>query len=156
MNQNTVDFDFTQANALFAELTARLSDMTPVMDQIGDSLTESTKQRFSQGIAPDGTPWAANSAATLARKKGTQPLIGETKNLMSTIFHESNASGVSWGSNVIYAAVQQFGAGQGAFGAMSNGGPIPFGTIPARPFIGVSPDDQNAIITTLEFFLEVD
>lgn len=32
-----------------------------ILDQIGDFLLDTTKQRFATSTAPDGTPWASNS-----------------------------------------------------------------------------------------------
>lgn len=37
----------------------------PALQDIGESLLASTKERFACGTAPDGTPWAANTQTTL-------------------------------------------------------------------------------------------
>jgi phage gpG-like protein len=47
---------------------------------------------------------------------------------------------------MIYAAVQQFGAAKGAFGRTSRGAPIPWGNIPARPFLGISAEDEPLML----------
>lgn len=156
MSSTRVEFDTTQADALLREVAANLSDMTPVMDQIGEVLINSTRARFGRGIAPDGTAWAPNTPATIARKGSANPLIGQTRTLSRTIFHAARPDGVSWGSNLIYSAVQQMGAGKGVFGEMTNGQSIPWGTIPARPFIGISDEDSAAITVALETFLDPD
>lgn len=152
--------DLSAAEALFAALDAALTDMTPVMDDLGELLTTSTKDRFPTGTAPDGTKWAPKSPTTLNRygaKKSnrvdSRPLFGPTGLLSQQIFSESGATEVSWGSNLIYSAVMQFGAAKGAFGTMANGASIPWGNIPARPFIGVSATDEANIIATLENWL---
>ena len=49
------------------------------------------------------------------------------------------------GTNKVYAATHQFGAERGEFGADRRGRPIPWGDIPARPFLGVG-DEQRGII----------
>lgn len=36
-----------------------------ILDQIGDFLLDTTKQRFATSTAPDGTPWASNSQVTI-------------------------------------------------------------------------------------------
>ena len=46
-------------------LSARLRDMTAVLDTIGTGIIERTKRRFDTSTGPDGTPWLPNSAATL-------------------------------------------------------------------------------------------
>lgn len=154
------EINLSAAEALFAALDAALTDMTPVMKDLGELLTTSTKERFPTGVAPDGTKWAAKSQTTLnrygARKSNrvdVRPLFGPTGLLSQQIFSDSSAMEVSWGSNLIYSAVMQFGAAKGAFGTMANGASIPWGNIPARPFIGVSATDEANIIATLEDWL---
>ena len=142
-------------------LSAALSDMTPAFQEIGEIVTDSTKQRFTQGIAPDGSRWAPKSPVTLAKygarssnRIDVRPLFGPSGALSSQIFYEASADGLQWGSPMIYAGTQQFGAGQGAFGRTSRGGPIPWGNIPARPFLGVSPEDGTNITEALAEWLE--
>lgn len=155
------EIDLSFAEAALAALDRALTDMTPVMEDLGELLTTSTKDRFPTGTAPDGSKWAPKSQTTLdrygARKSNrvdVRPLFGPTGLLSQQIYHEAGPTGVSWGSNLIYAAVMQFGAAQGAFGSMSNGSPIPWGNIPARPFIGVSAEDAANITATLEDWLQ--
>lgn len=155
------DLDLTFAEAVLAALETSLADMSPVMEDLGEYLVTSTKARFPTGTAPDGTKWAPKSQATLARygaKKSNRvdvrPLYGPSGMLSRMIFHSASQTEVSWGSNMIYSAVMQFGAAKGAFGAMSNGASIPWGRIPARPFIGISAEDEVNIIATLEDWLE--
>lgn len=56
----------TALTALFETLRQRTDNMQPILAAIGEDIMERTKQRFSTATAPDGTPWAANSQATLA------------------------------------------------------------------------------------------
>ena len=145
-----------------------LSDIAPLMQDIGEYMVKSTNDHFASGSDPDGKPWAPRTQTTLdayaARKDkpGPRPLIGPTKSLSGTISYEAGADDVSWGSNMIYAAVQQFGAEAGAFGArmgVNKKGrrffmPIPWGNIPARRFLGVGKEDQAALIEIVEEYLE--
>lgn len=143
-----------------ARVAAALTDMRPVMDDMGEYLVRSTKQRFPESIAPDGTPWAPKSPATIEayQRRGDpvsfRPLIGPTRALSTTISHEAGSDFVRWGSNRIQAAVMQFGAAEGAFGRMANGSPIPWGAIPARPFLGLSEQDRTAILDIVEEWLD--
>ncbi len=77
-----------------------------------------------------------------------KPLIGETKRLSSEIFYQVNPHGSSLriGSSLVYAAAQQFGMKKGYAGRTKRGSPIPWGTIPARPFLGVSNRDRQTIM----------
>lgn len=143
-----------------SQLSGQMENLTPVMEQIGEYLVMSTKERFKAGTSPAGTKWAPKSATTLARygarksnRVDVRPLFGPSGMLSSQIFHEARAQEVEVGSNLVYAAVQQFGAGKGQFGTMSNGSPIPWGNIPARPFLGISAKDEQNILALIADFL---
>src|SRR3569832_1335763 len=145
------------------------------MMAIGETLVASTKRRFATSTDPEGKPWAPNSPVTISRylngtkgnfkkdgslsKKGEarvaakKPLIGETRRLSSNIAWQLDG-------------VQQCGAQMGECGRYSQvarwrkygnndfrrhagtkaGFPIPWGNIPARPFLGVSQSDREAIL----------
>lgn len=155
------EINLGSAEALFAALEARLTDMTPVMDTLGEYLVGSTKARFPQGVSPEGVKWAPKSPATLERygirksnRVDIRPLFGPSGMLSSQIFHQAAADRLEWGSNMIYSAVMQFGAARGAFGTMANGSPIPWGDIPARPFLGISAEDERYILETLAEWVE--
>ena len=147
---------------LLDRLSDAMIDMAPVMYEIGELLTKSTKERFLEGRNPDGNPWAPKTAATLAAyaKRGdrldTRPLFGPSGRLSSEINYlvgEDGAS-VEIGSNLIYSGVMQGGAAAGAFGRTVAGSPIPWGNIPARPFLGISESDEAELLATLEEWLD--
>ncbi|MEO1974800.1 MAG: phage virion morphogenesis protein [Paracoccaceae bacterium] len=163
-----IDITSDTLTAALSRLSGALTDTTPLMQDIGEYMVKSTNDNFASGTDPDGRPWAPRSQATLdayaARKDkpGPRPLIGATKSLSSTISYEAGEEEVLWGSNMIYAAVQQFGAEAGEFGARMGTNkkgrsffmPIPWGNIPARPFLGVGKDDETGIIEIIEEYLE--
>ncbi|UWQ92992.1 phage virion morphogenesis protein [Rhodobacteraceae bacterium M382] len=135
----------TYAPAL-RRVEAGLADPTELYQDLGELLVASTQDRILEGLAPDGTAHAPRSEVTLARyaKRGLsfgKPL-NQSGEMRQQIHYEADAQGVSWGSNAIQAAVMQFGAAQGAFGANARGLPLPWGNIPARPFIGFSEEDE--------------
>lgn len=162
-----------QVRAAFDRLQLVLTDMRPVMDEIGQSMVLSTKTRMQAGVSADGTPFAPRSAVTLARyaaegkKYGPKPLW-LTRTMQQNIAHSATADSVSWGSNAIQAAVMHFGAEQGEFGAATGRTrpsekraksqdyftPIPWGRIPARPFLGISEDDRTNIFEIIGEWLE--
>lgn len=121
-------------------LARRMNDMTPVMRDIGEALVAGTRKRFAAGADWDDTPWAPNSPVTLARKKAGRVLVGESRALSSQVHYRPSARAVLIGSSMEYAATQHFGALRGAFGRNKKGGPIPWGTIPPRPFLPVRRD----------------
>lgn len=156
MTTITIELDTREVTDAISALVARMRDPRPLMQDIGEVMVQSTKNRFGAGIGPDGAAWEPNTALTLSRKKGTKPLIGESHRLGNEITYalDGDGAGVSIGSNLIYAATQQFGADQGAFGRSKRGGPIPWGNIPARPFLGLADDDATAVLDIVQEHLE--
>lgn len=163
-----VDVTTDTLRPALAKAQKALDDLTPLLQAIGRLMVESTKDNFRTGTAPDSTPWAPRSQTTLdayaARGETPKggPLVGVSKMLSERISHEVDPAGVSWGSSMAYAAVMQFGAAQGQFGARigkdKNGRDffmtIPWGDIPARPFLGIGPEDESAILETIEDYLQ--
>ncbi|MFN7004093.1 MAG: phage virion morphogenesis protein [Roseinatronobacter sp.] len=157
-----VKVDDSQIATLFDQLRERLGDMTPVMQDIGELMITSTKQRFVAGQGPDGTAWEPKSDATIAAYTARgdtpdfRPLFGPSKRLSNEISYRVGPDGTSveWGSSLIYAAVQQFGAAKGAFGEDARGSSIPWGNIPARPFLGLSSDDESNLKAVLVEWLQ--
>jgi cobalamin biosynthesis protein CbiD len=45
-----------EVKAAFESLQARLADLTPVFQDIGESMLNRTRKRFEDSVAPDGTP----------------------------------------------------------------------------------------------------
>lgn len=157
----TTEINEPEVRAVLERLAANLTNMSPVMQDVAEYMLESTKARFPKGQAPDGTAWAPKSPATLAaygaRKSNTvdtRPLFGPTGLLRSQVYKTSGPDFAEVGSNQIYAAVMQFGAAKGAFGTMANGSSIPWGTIPARPFLGISEEDRVGISAIVEEWLD--
>jgi len=144
-----IEFDDRAITAALSNLAAAGRDLSPALRDIGEYMLNATKERFAAGEAPDGTPWAENKPSTLAKKKGDKPLIGESKRLSNEISYALTGEGVEIGTSLEYAAVQQFGADQGEFGNTSRGAPIPWGDIPARPFLGINADDEHEILAII-------
>ena len=142
--------------------------------QIGEYLADSTRKRFNTGTSPDGMPWARNTKTTYERylaspDRGKNTLQGNTPNkgrinkrgagqaaskkplidtgtLAESITWQLLPHGVMIGSDRKYASTQQFGASKGQFGHDKFGRPIPWGNIPARPFLGLSAQDETEVM----------
>lgn len=123
-------------------------DMRPAMDEIGAMLVTATQIRFERGVGPDGKAWEPSYRAS---SEGGKTLV-DRGHLRDSITHQATKDEVRVGTNVLYAAVHQFGATIRAKGS----GHLKFQvggrwaskkqvTIPARPFLGVSRDDQAEI-----------
>lgn len=134
------------------DLSKAATNPRPALLSIGEDLVKSTKNRFNESRNPDGKAWKPNSPATLKRKRGTKPLIGEGI-LRDQIGYAEGGNVLTIFSSMEYAATQQFGAVQGAFGRTKRNAPIPWGNIPARPFLGISNDDEKMIIETISDYL---
>lgn len=160
-------------------LVQRVSNMRPVLLEIGEDMAKSAKRRFSSTTAPDGAAWAPNSEVTLARyssmfdrkKDGEltkrsaaklaakKPGIGKTRALGTTINYQIQGDdAVGIGSPMVYAGTFHYGAKSGEFGfgvyATRNGSfPLPWGDIPARPFLGASEDDKANIVRLVQSYL---
>lgn len=149
-------------------LTRRLDELVDRMDRpigfykgVGEYLTEvAIPRNFAQEAAPDGTPWASLRPVTIARReaKGQTPItiLRASGGMAGGINYETTDDHVLVGSPAPQAAVMQLGAAQGSFGQTSRGGPIPWGDIPARPFLGLSAEDELEIIRIAEHWLEVE
>lgn len=154
----TVEIKEDEISAALDRLARALTDMTPVMQDAGEYLVSSTEERMDSGLSPDGTPFAPRSEATLDAYRragesfGAVPLQ-KTRTMRNTLSYQAEPDAVRWGSNAIQAAVMQFGAAQGTFGSTSRDSPIPWGDIPARPFLGVSAEDRDAIVELVEEWL---
>lgn len=148
-----IELKADEVDAALTLLVASMSDLTPVMQEIGDFLLASTEARYDKGVSPDGAAWAPKSPATLARyAKGEdavdpRPLF-KTGTMRRTLSYEAGADSVLIGSNAIQAAMMQFGAAKGALGPTS-----PWGDIPARPYLGLSESDETGIVRIVEDWL---
>jgi len=125
-------------------------ELDPVLKNIGEMLINSTKERFRTSRAPDGTQWAEKQDKTF----NDRPLIGETKSLSRQIHWQLVSGDLLVGSTMEYGATQHFGAAAGQYGQTTRGAAIPFGNIAARPFIGISTDDETAILEFIERYIE--
>jgi phage gpG-like protein len=153
-------------------LVASVGNPAPVLNEIGEALVETTKRRFDTSTGPGGERWAPNAETTLlrylnafkgsrrkkdggltakgaARLGAKKPLIGETRSLSTTIAPVVNGAVLEIGSPMEYAGVQHFGAKRGTFGTTRHGAPIPWGDIPARPFLGLSASDESMVLDIL-------
>ena len=117
------------------------------MLEMGEDITESTKQRFETGTAPDGSAWPLNSVlSTLLYKQGDKPLVDHGYLAESIHYQTLGNTGVAIGTNKVQAAMMQFGGTKAQF-------PHLWGDIPARPYIGLSAADGQDILEILADYL---
>lgn len=148
--------DDAVASAL-SRLSSDLGDLSDPMNDIGGYLAKSSRERIDAGLTPEDVPFAARSQTTLDRyakeSKSFKGPLHQSGDMRDGIFHQYGPATVEVGSNAIQAAVMQFGAAQGEFGAFMGKDKLdrdhfhhsPWGDIPARPFLGISADDLTEI-----------
>ncbi len=146
-----IELDDTRAQNALQRLIAAGADLSPALRDIGEHILKNTEHRFNTQQDPDGKPWTPLSPTTLKRKRNNRDKILTGRgHLRGNLADQLGRDYVEIGSPFKYANTHQFGARKGAFGKTQRGAPIPWGDIPARPFLGVSGDDRraiNAIIT---------
>ncbi|MDD3355073.1 phage virion morphogenesis protein [Zoogloea sp.] len=168
MTAITIRIDSAPVIDVLQRLAAGTRNPAPLFKAIGEDLITSTKERFATSTAPDGSRWAPNSRVTfeayLARftkttrkdgrinAKGTGAVMGKKPlvregTLAQQIFYNVLAGGLEIGSTMEYAAMQQFGGSKAEW-------PHLWGDIPARPFLGLSADDENKIVAEALDYLD--
>lgn len=121
------------------------TDLEYLVHEVGEYLTNSTKDRMDHGVAPDGSPWQPWSATYAATRHDGHSLLISSMSLQESIGNISSGLVASVGAHMIYAAIHQTG------GKAGRGHKV---TIPARPYLGLSDADRDAVealvIGTLE------
>lgn len=142
-----LEFDNSQVLAAVRGALDELADPRPLLLDIGEALVNSTRDRFSAQRGPDGQTWKTLSPRYLQTKSPNPGKILQRRgDLVRQIFPQVEGATLLVGTDRVYGAVHQFGALKGAFGKTRRGAPIPWGDIPARPFLGISDDDAAEII----------
>lgn len=142
MANATIEIDDRRIKAALRRLAASGRDLTPAMRDIAGLLEASARRAFEQERSPDGKPWADLSDLTKRRRAATGHWPGQilqvTGRLIGSLASSYDATSAQAGTNLPQARTHQKGAKQGAYGRTRRGGPIPWGDIPARPFLGPS------------------
>ena len=139
-----IQYDDRAVRQALADLRRASTHLRPAMQQIAGALESAVEDAFEREQSPDRTPWAALRSSTQARrtKRKSWPgrILDESggRGLVGSITSSADATTAVAGTNKVYAATHQFGARKGEFGRTRRGHPIPWGDIPARPFLGRS------------------
>ena len=132
-------------------LARQMGDMSDVMNDIGMALVASSEKRMDNGESPDGSAFAPRSAATLKHYERKKIAFGgvlhKSGKLRQNLFHTYGPEHVEIGTVEPYAAMMQFGGTKAQF-------PNLWGNIPARPFLGVSDQDETDILDILKEWAE--
>lgn len=144
-------------------LIARGGNLQEPLDDIGQDMVTITTRAFEQSRTPEGEPWLPSAAAT---REGRRTLIerGQRGGLMGSQSYVVGPMGVTYGTNMVHAAIHQFGGTirtpQAHRSAAQDAG-TGFGqsfaeaviVLPARAFIGRSETDEQRWADTLADYL---
>lgn len=156
----TVQVQDDAVRRAFGQLEGLMHNTTPVMRAIGTGLVASTHQRFVTQTDPQGQAWSALNAEDAAAKRKTR-ILTESTRLHDSINEKAGRDHVSVGTNVPYAAIHQFGGTIVPKNAshlfFRIGGRLIVAnsvTLPARPYLGISKDDEAMIAEKIFEFVE--
>ena len=162
--------ELERLSALMAEQAAR--DTSGLMRRLGEYLLESTQRRFKDQVKPNGEKWKELDERYARRKKRNKDKVLTLRGYLRSYIHYQipDAQTVEVGSNQKYAAIHQFGgeidkperqatvryrsvAGKVLFAGKKHKRateravtiPVHFVKIPARPFLGLSAEDDREI-----------
>ena len=161
---------------LLAQIRRRTHTLAPVMNIIGQIVRTSIVRNFEK----EGRPkrWKKHSKTTENRRGKGATILRAESHLMNSIHHKAHKNSVVIGTDRVYAAIHQFGAEKGAFGTLSvvqqvkahirkirgkrqkvrahqrtRKMSVPWGDIPARPFLLVQKDDWAEIRKALSDYI---
>ena len=139
MTQITLDTrELAALNAQLARLSALdLDGLTADLALQGES---QTRRRISEEkTGPEGAAWPAWSEGYAATRHGGHSLLECEGHLIASLESGADADTAWWGSDMVYAATHQFGdAGR---------------NIPARPYLGISPQNKRELADLIDHFL---
>lgn len=101
-----VRIDDSPVSDMLARLVALGRDPSPALDAIGAAMVAVTETHFDEGVAPDGVAWKPSQR--IVKGGGGKTLVLSTR-LWRSFTHNVIGAAVEWGTNVIYAAIHQFG-----------------------------------------------
>ena len=167
-----VDSGVTKA---LADLREKMTNITPVLTKIGVAYKENTDLRFKAKQSPEGKQWKRNTKLTtqlkttgfntegIFRPKGIEGGYSMgvwSGELSRSIVYRIQGSNILVGVSPLskagkYASVFQFGAKKGDFGGSRRGNgkkfiPIPWGDIPARPFLGFNKATNEKVLKIIK------
>ena len=172
MRAITVSTDSDQLGRVLRRVSRRLEDLTPALERIGGMVRASVVRNFELQGRPQ---WAPLSQTTRELRGAAGPILRRTTGaggLAGSIAVTAGPRSVSVGTDAPHAALHHFGARKGAFGTVlarvpahrRGGGArrphevkahtrrlrVPWGDIPARPFLTLTPGDRAAIMDALK------
>jgi len=173
-----ISIDDQRVRDLLKRIQARFKNLTPAMKLIGETVQASIQQNFEAGGRPQ--KWPDLSPQTKARRAKKNKWPGQilvVSGIMKQITYQADRDRVTVTAGSKYAATHHFGAKRGEFGKVAQtiqshvrnlrsgkkskvrshkrNAVLPWGDIPARPFMMVQKEDWAEIHNILSRFLEM-
>ena len=136
------DVDTDAIGRAIHSMLRAVDNPAPVLDGIGAAMEAATLRRFERAADPDGVPWLKSARVLSAKGEGGVTLT-DSSDLKRSITHSVVGKTAEIGTNVIYAAIHQFG------GEIKRGGRT-VGQMPKRAFLGLSRDDGEIVLSILK------
>lgn len=144
-----LQFDLSSIGRL-QERIARLGniDRRGLLEQLTSEVESQTRERITSGAekAPDGEPWQSWTSRYAATRHGDNSMLDGEGDLEDSITSEIEGDEALIGSNLVYAAIHQFGG-------TPDMAPGPAG-IPARAYLGFSRDNLDEIEAVADRWLD--
>ena len=142
-----IKLDNKEVESRLLDLAKRSENLRPLMKNIAGIFAYSTEENFKEEGRPD--KWTELSESTIKqRTKNKQwpgmilQISGQLASSVNTYYDDDSAV---MGSNLEYAAIHQLGGQAGKNKSVE---------IPARPYLQLTPDDFEEILSMTENFLE--
>ena len=154
MTAVNIELDISELSRVIDKALATLNRPKLMFAEMGEDLLAIHFARFVAQKAPDGTPWAPlQDWYRDTKKKNADKILTLDGHLSGTLRYQASDTGVVFGSDRPYAAIHQFGGvikPKGNYplklGAAKDSPRAQSVTIPARPWLGLSVDDEQRLI----------
>jgi len=153
-DQFRIEVDDEQVLAKLTRAVDQAENLSPLMGEIEGILIDAIERAFKNEQDPEtGAPWAELSSVTKARRGAGAKKLQDSGSLVQSIGGKHDALSAEAGVAEKYGITHQLGAAKGEYGKTSRGAPIPWGDIPARPFLGFNEDDRREILDVVSQYI---
>ena len=133
---------------VLTQLVKNLDNLAPALGNVGEHLMLTHRDHFDEQRSPDGTPWQALSPDYAKRKKKNKDKMLRLNDILRDTFaYNVGEESLEFGTNMEYGAIHQFGGTSDMISRLA--------AIPARPFLGLSQDDEKEVIEILSDFINL-
>jgi len=143
----TIAIETRAATAALNRIVNALANPDTILFPIGELLVESTKRRFETSTAPDGTRWDGYEHRKPLVDTGALAESITSRVANGTLYVGTDRFSDEWASG---ALVHQLGVDKTG---INRNGKNYHVAIPARPFLGLSSDDEQGIQAIVRRFL---